>query len=237
MKNSNTTTAIKSPQVSAQKSVAKFNSSSFEKLYQEKDYKEAASYLLQNKQQIDSGIFHYNLGTVYLKMGDFPAARFHLEKTIKEGYINSSSLNNLAYVKSQLQVDDISTSTELPDQLMNTALSVPPAAYFSITLLFILLGIALIKSKKLVRMTSIILFVILIATPAFLSQFYLDKINYAVAFKDIPIYEGPSKIFTEKGKVKAGSKIILGEYKEGWFYVKFPISLTGWISNDKLGIY
>ena len=69
------------------------------------------------------------------------------------------------------------------------------------------------------------------------SEFYISKINYAIAFKDISLYEGPSKIFSEKGKVHAGSKVILGEYKEGWFYVKFPLSLTGWINKDQLGLY
>ena len=105
----------------------------FEELYLKKDYKGAANYLLQNKQQLNSGIFHYNLGTVYSKMGDYPAARFHLEKAIKEGYINSSSLNNLTYIKTQLQVDDLSTSSNLPDQLMNSALAIPSVSLFIVS--------------------------------------------------------------------------------------------------------
>lgn len=237
MKNNTTITAAKSSQVNEQKAIDTSVSSSFEELYLKKDYKGAANYLLQNKQQLSSGIFHYNLGTVYSKMGDYPAARFHLEKAVKEGYINSSSLNNLTYVKSQLQVDDISTSTNLPDELMNIALTIPPAAYFSFSLILLLLGITLVKSKKLVKKTSMAFFIVLIATPFLFSQYYLDKINYAVAFKDVPVFEGPSKIFAEKGKVKAGSKIILSDYKEGWFYIKFPISLAGWISKDQLGLY
>jgi tetratricopeptide (TPR) repeat protein len=237
MKNTNTTPVTKSPHQSAQATENSAHNLSFEELYLKKDYKGAANYLLQNKQQLNSGIFHYNLGTVYSKMGDFPAARFHLEKAIKEGYINSSSLNNLTFVKTQLQVDDLSTSSMLPDELMNSALSIPGSAYLSFTLVFLLLGLILLKTKKLVRKTSIALFVVLIAAPILFSQFYLDKVNYAVAFKDVPLYEGPSKIFSEKGKVRAGSKIILGEFKEGWFYVKFPISLTGWISKDQLGLY
>lgn len=237
MKNINTTTAAKSPLVSAQKTMEASVNVTFEALYLKKDYKGAANFLLQNKQQLSSGIFHYNLGTVYSKMGDYPAARFHLEKAIKEGYINSSSLNNLTYIKSQLSIDDISTSTNLPDQLMNISLTIPPAAYGSFSLILLLLGITLLKSKKLVKKTSILFLVALIAAPLLFSVGYLDKVNYAIAFKEVPIYEGPSKIFTEKGKVKAGSKIILGEYKEGWFYIKFPISLAGWINKDQLGLY
>ena len=192
---------------------------------------------MQNKQQLSSGIFHYNLGTVYSKLGDFPAARFHLEKAIKDGYINSASLNNLTFVKAQLQVDDISTSVALPDQMMNVALTIPPAAYLSLTLLLVLLGLVLLKSKRLFKKISIGIFILIALTPMLFSEFYISKINYAIAFKDISLYEGPSKIFSEKGKVRAGSKVILGEYKEGWFYVKFPLSLTGWINKDQLGLY
>lgn len=237
MENNNTAADVKSSQVKSEKVIVATARTSFEDLYVKKDYKGAASYLLANKKLFDSGIFHYNLGTVYSKMGDYPAARFHFEKAIKEGYINSSSLNNLTFVKTQLQVDDISTSTSFPDQVMNAALAIPPAAYFSLTLLFLLLGVVLLKSRKLVRKTSIFFLIVLIVAPTAFSKFYLEQVNYAVSFKDVPVYEGPSKIFTEKGKVKAGSKIILGEYKEGWFYVKFPISLAGWINKDQLGLY
>ncbi|MFA6237124.1 MAG: SH3 domain-containing protein [Bacteriovorax sp.] len=235
MKNTSTSSVTKSPEAITHK--LSETSSPLEDFYLKKDYKGAANYLLQNKQQFDSGIFHYNLGTVYSKLGDQPAARFHLEKAIKEGYINSSSLNNLTYVKTQLQVDDISTSSSFPDQLMNTVLTVPASAYLSISLLLLLCGISLFKSKKLIRKTSIAAYILLIAAPVAFSNLYVEQINYAVAFKDVPLYEGPSKIFSEKGTVKAGSKIILGEFKEGWFYVKFPISLAGWISKEQLGLY
>lgn len=236
MKNTSTVPATKSSQADSHEAIQS-TAQSFEALYLKKDYKGAVDYLLKNKQQLSSGIFHYNLGTVYSKLGDFPAARFHLEKAVKEGYINSSSLNNLAYVKTQLQVDDLSTSTLLPDELMNTALAIPNAAYLSFSLILLLGGLFLIKAKKIKRTFTIVLAVFLIAAPLLFSKFYLENVNYAVAFKDIPLYEGPSKIFSEKGKVRAGSKIILGEFKEGWFYVEFPISLAGWINKDQIGLY
>lgn len=237
MKNTSIVPVTKSPQVTAQEESGTSKESSFEALYVKKDYKGAANYLLRNKQQLDSGIFHYNLGTVYSKMGDYPAARFHLEKALKEGYINSSSLNNLSYVKTQLQVDDLSTSSMLPDELMNTALAIPSSAYLTMTLFFLITGMLLVKTKKITRKTTMVASAFLIAAPLLFSQLYLERVNYAVAFKDIPLYEGPSKIFSEKGKVRAGSKIILGDFKEGWFYVKFPISLAGWINKDQIGLY
>jgi hypothetical protein len=209
----------------------------FDELYVKKDFKGAAQYLLDNKQQFDSSIFHYNLGTVYSKMGEQASARFHLEKAIQEGYINNSSLNNLTFVKSQLQVDDLSTSSSFPDQIMNTASNIPAAGYFSLSLIFILIFMLLVRFGKIQRKWVMAVVFLLAVSPVAISNFYVKNINYAVALKDTPLYEGPSKIFSEKGVVRAGSKIVLGQFKEGWFYVEFPISLSGWISKDQLGIY
>jgi hypothetical protein len=186
---------------------------------------------------MDSGIFHYNLGTVYSKMGDQATARFHLEKAIHEGYINTSSLNNLNYVKSQLQVDDLSTSIEIPDQFINVATALPPSAYHSFTLVLCLIAVVLIRFQKIKKKWVMALAFSLALSPVSFSIFYVKNINYAIALKDLPLYEGPSKIFNEKGQVRAGSKIVLGKFKEGWFYVEFPLSLSGWIKKDQLGLY
>jgi hypothetical protein len=210
---------------------------SFDELYLKKNYKGAAQYLLKNKQHIDSGIFHYNLGTVYAKMGNQASARFHLEKAVSEGYINSSSLNNLTFVKSQLQVDDLSTSTNLPDQFVNTMTSIPMAGYFSMTLFLVLVFTLMIRLKKIQKKWLMIVVLLLSLTPVLISQLYVENIHYAVVLKEVPLYEGPSKIFSEKGKVRAGSKVVLGQLKDGWFYIEFPISLSGWISKDQLGLY
>ena len=209
----------------------------FDQLYLKKDYKGAAQYLLDNKQQFESGIFHYNLGTIYSKMGDQATARFHLEKAIQEGYINSSSLNNLTFVKSQLQVDDLSTSTSLPDQVVNTVSAIPASGYFSMTLFLALLFTLMIRFKKIQKKWVMALVIALSLTPMFISNFYVKNINHAVVLQDIPLYEGPSKIFNEKGKVRAGSKVVVGQFKDGWFYIEFPISLSGWINKDQLGLY
>ncbi len=237
MKNISTLPETKSPRDPAGKADEAFNPKIFEDFYVKNDFKAAASYLIQNKQQLKSGIFHYNLGTVYSKMGDMAAARFHLEKAIKDGHINSSTLNNLSFVKTQLQVDDLSTSSNLYDQVMNSALAFPSSAYLTLTLVLVLAAMVLLRMKKIIGRISFAICLVFALVPIYFSTIYLKDINYAIAFKDIPIYEGPSKIFSEKGKVRAGSKMILGEFKEGWFYVKYPISLAGWVGKDQLGLY
>lgn len=241
MKNSSTapgTKSSRSPSSPKQKEQSSSQEKSpFEALYLQKNYKAAAQYLLDNKQQLHSGIFHYNLGTVYSKMGDHAAARYHLEKAVKEGYVNSATLNNLAFVKSQLNVDDLSTSTSLPDQFINTAVNIPAQAYLSLSLVVGLIFLILFRTRRLLSKTAIAVAIVLTLLPMGFQKFYVERINYAVVLKEIPLYEGPSKIFAEKGKIRAGSKILLGEFKDGWFFVEFPVSLAGWISKDQLGLY
>lgn len=241
MKNTSTSTKTKPSAGASRKPLSETKNThqelSLSDLYLKKDYKGAAQYLLKNKQQFDSGTFHYNLGTVYSKMGDQATARFHLEKAIQEGYVNSSSINNLNFVKSHLQVDDLSTSTSLPDQFVNFTTMVPMAGYATLTLLLVIIFTLMIRFQKITRKWVMAAVMLIALLPVLFSVFYVKDINHAVALKDIPLYEGPSKIFNEKGKVRAGSKIILGEFKEGWFYVEFPVSLSGWINKDQLGLF
>ncbi len=241
MKNSSTSPMTKSsrtPAAPAQKSITPATAAKdFESLYIAKDYKAAAQYLLINKQQMKSGIFHYNLGTVYSKMGDHATARYHLEKSIKEGFVSSASLNNLSFVRTQLQIDDLSTSTSLPDQVINYSLAIPGQAYLTFTMLMILVFAIMIRFKKITSKAVMVILMLLSLSPVLFSELYVRKINYAVALKEVPLYEGPSKIFSEKGKIRAGSKIILGEFKDGWFFVQFPTSLAGWVNKDQLGLY
>jgi hypothetical protein len=237
MGNTSTSPETKSSRESATTESVAFNQKSFEELYVKNDFKGAASYLLQNKQHLDSGIFHYNLGTVYSKLNDLPAARFHLEKAIKEGFVNSSSLNNLNYINQKLQVDDLSTSNNFYDQFMNSALSIPGSAYLTFSLIIALASVFLLKSKKQMSKLAIASAILFTIVPLAFFHFYLSNVNYAIALKDVPVYEGPSKIFHEKGVVHAGSKVVLGDFKEGWFFIKNPISLSGWVSRDQLGLY
>jgi tetratricopeptide (TPR) repeat protein len=216
---------------------AKSRESSYEELYAKRDYSGAVNYLLKNKQQFDSGTFHYNLGTTYAKLSEFGAARFHLEKAISYGMYNSATINNLNFVKNKINAEDLSTSTSFSDQFINTSLNIPREAFLSMSLALMLLALIYFKLKKIRNKIAIALFISISLIPFLFSLVYLNQIDQAVALKDIPVMEGPSKIFQEKGQIKSGAKIIIGEFKEGWFFVKYPISMSGWVSKDNLGIY
>jgi hypothetical protein len=214
----------------------KSSDASFAELYAKKDFKNAVDYLLHNKQQFSSGTFHYNLGTTYAKLGDIGAARFHLEKAREAGVYHSAMINNLRFVESKIDAEDLSTSTSFADQVIDYSLKVPTSGYLTISLfLLIITTLIFIKNKQMNSLKSWCMLVVCL-TPIMYSQFYLQSLNQAVSLKEITVYEGPSKIFLEKGKIKPGAKVLLGEFKDGWFFIKYPISLSGWVNKDNLGI-
>ena len=104
-------------------------------LYLAGDYKKARDLLLKNKNSFDEGVFHYNLGTIYLKTKDFAVGRYHLEKALRKGYVSSKTLSNLESAKKYLKVEDISTSDSIYDQGISTALNIPGSHYLMATLI------------------------------------------------------------------------------------------------------
>ena len=209
----------------------------FSQLYLNKDYKAAADYLLRNKQLFSSGTFHYNLGTTYSKLGDQAAARYHLEKSIQEGHINSSTINNLNYIKSKLEVDDLTNSNSFLDQSMDIATAIPFSLYLFTSLILLFVFFIFLRINKFKNRIRLALIMVIALCPLMFYAMVVSHLHPAIVFKDISLQEGPSKIFAEKGKVKAGSKILVGDFKDGWFFVKHPESLIGWVTKDQLGFY
>ena len=56
----------------------------FKDLYLKKDFNACVDLLLKEKESFNPGLFHYNLGTVYLKLEKPAIGRYHLEKARKE---------------------------------------------------------------------------------------------------------------------------------------------------------
>jgi len=214
----------------------KSSDASFAELYAKKDFKGAIDYLLHNKQQFSSGTFHYNLGTTYAKLGDLGAARFHLEKAREAGVYHSAMVNNLKFVESKIDAEDLSSSSSIVDQVIDYSLKIPASGYLSISLVLVLFTLIVFIKKKQMNTIKSWSLLVLCMIPLAYSQFYLHSLNQAVSLKETTIFEGPSKIFQEKGKIKPGAKVLLGEFKDGWFFVKYPVSLSGWVNKENLGI-
>lgn len=206
----------------------------FQNHYLKGEYSAARELLLKNKSLFDQGVFHYNLGTVFLKEKEFAVARYHLEKAVKKGFLNGRTLNNLELSREKLSVKIIENSQSVLSNSFAKLVSAPSSFFIMLTLTMVLITLIL---KRFLRNKFIFIVCLLISgTPILLNELFFDSYLSAVALKSIKVQEGPSKIFEQKTEIPEGVKIIVKKPKDGWFYIKHPVDLSGWIQGKDLGV-
>jgi len=211
------------------------NLKSLEQLYIEGNFDSALDGLLSLKSELSPGHFHYNMGTLYAKTGKYAASRYHLEKSISEGHINSKVLNNLSFVKEKIQPDDLNLSPW--GQTLMTLSPFSFYLYLLISLIFVMNLLLAVRFQKLKSPVLIGIFTLLSLFPISFKHFYLNKLNFAIGMEDIQIYEGPSKIYAQTGQIKAGSKVLVRNGGDGWFYIEVPTGHSGWVFKKDLGFF
>ncbi len=210
---------------------------SLEDVYLSGQYDQAIKQLLESKDKYPRGQFHYNLGTLHAKQGDLAVARFHLEKSVRLGFSNTHSWHNLDYVRTKLSLDDLSSSPNFSDRCLESVLNMTGGGLWGLTLLC-LIGIAIfVKKSNEISKKILVGLAILAFLPGVFSELYIKKVRLAVALKDGQIHEGPSAIYQSKTSIRAGSKFVIGQMKDGWSFITHPISISGWVRNQDLGIY
>ena len=221
MQNNNTTDLLKS----------------LEELYLAKDYGAARKELLESRELFSPGIFHYNLGTIDAKKGNFAAGRFHLEKALKGDFHDVRVVNNLEQVKEKLHLQGLSQSTNYYDQILDQATSWNSLLPYSATLLLLIILLLLIRKKVIQHIAVILILGLVAVTPVVLEKYLVERVTSAIVLQPAPRYEGPSAIFDKLSTISVGSKIIIREHDEKWVLVLAPQSLVGWVKREKLGTY
>jgi hypothetical protein len=210
---------------------------SLEELYLAKEYGAARKLLLESRDKLEPDLFHYNIGTIDAKNGEWGISRFHLEKALKSGFFDLRADHNLEYVKGKLQLQGLSSSVKLQDRLLDKAMSVNPALFHTTSLILILLLLLFIKRKIIKRAFVIILWLTISIVPVVAERLFLANISSAIVLQAAPRYEGPSAIFDKLSKISVGSKIIIREHDETWALVLAPYGLVGWVKREQLGVY
>ncbi len=205
----------------------------FKESYLSADWKSAQEILIKNKDLFDRGIFHYNLGTVLYKEGDFPAARFHFEKAKINGYFTSETNHNLFAVKEKLKTEVYEKPVNSEGRLYYELNAIPGDLYITMTLLCL---ICLFSLRKYVQKYFFLILFLLSFTPVVVKYYYQDRIQPAIALKELEVFEGPSEIFSQSNTVPAGIKVMIGKEKDSWYYIEYPLQYSGWIQRQKLGI-
>jgi len=193
--------------------------------------------LISNKDLFPKGDFHYYLGAGYLKENNLPAARYNLEKSLMLGHVTPETYKNLQFIHSNLAVEDVSDSGSYHDQFLNQAMMVPAEYYFILTLLLCSIFLTLIKSNKIIKnIKNWVLTAAISLLPLFLF-IYLKTFHFAMVLGDTPIFEGPSAIYPQVTVAKAGTKFIVGQKSDDWYFIKAPSHILGWVKKQDLALY
>lgn len=202
-----------------------------------KDYESALSVIREGKPLLDSGLFHYNLGSIYTKSGELGPGRFHLEKAKKEGFNYPMLWKNLKYIKNQPQIMDPTKSKDLQEVFVGHVLDVP-SSFVTIFSLMILVMLLFFYRRSAIKLRAFIVLVVVFSLAPLAGSFAIKRdYRYAITLKPVRVYEGPSKIYPDLGEVAAGSRVIVGRFHDSWYFLMSPSSISGWVDRKNLAFY
>lgn len=208
---------------------------SLEELYLKGSFDEAMGLLIKNKSLFNNSDYHYNLGTILVKNNDLGAGRYNFEMALKESQFNTLARNNLEFLMTKLQANDLSTSTVFTDKFLNKSMQLGTDIVLSFSLILVLIVLSLYKFKKIINKRILAILVVISLMPSAAHYFIKSKYKIAIALSDQKILEGPSGVYGAIGDLDAGAKIILGEENKQWIMIEYPRHYAGWVKKDLLG--
>ena len=202
-------------------------------LYREGDYQGHIRLLQEHRKGLDGAVFHYNMGTAYLKMEETALGRYHLEKAKALGVLDIRVQKNLAVARSRLSsVSDIDNSPHFVDKSVGQLVGLD-FQYYLLASLCLLLGLLLIWRRWMGRSLLLLPLLGLLASGAFVPYALLKNYDAAVVMEAVALREGPNEAFEEVGPALApGAKVVLGREDGPWRLVAYPESLSGWIKEE-----
>ncbi len=201
-----------------------------ETLYAQKAYQEAQNYLIKNQNSLSKGLWHYNMGTLFAKLEDWPMARYHFVMANSQGYSSQELSLNQRLVESKLSVDKWEKPLTLKDYMIRGATLGSEGIFTLIGLVILIMGIFQLKNKSKKKSSLAILSVSLLF---FGLTFWISSWNWSIVLKSQALQEGPSAIFNTKEEIPVGIKILTR--REGrWVRVIFPERFDGWIKDAEL---
>jgi hypothetical protein len=219
----------------------KFNTDNFlkslEPMYVEGEWERAIELLRQQEAHLDPGIFHYNLGTLYAKLEEFGAGRYHLERALQEGAPRIDVLNNLDFIMRYIGGNDLTASTYWLDRLIATWFVIPQEVFITVMLLILLLATVSIWRFGRKNTVGLSVLVILSVVPIAADRLWVSRHLTAIVIESVDVLEGPSMIFEKKFTVQSGAKVlVLPSNSPQWMQITRPKAMVGWIRTEQLGI-
>ncbi len=202
----------------------------FEDFYLKKDYPNAILALEKNQHDINTGLWHYNMGLAMGQMNNWPMARFHFILAEESGLHSKNLIQNQQLVAAKLETNRLEQPLSISDYLIKTGIIASDGPLLSLGFLFLVVGLWFLKKKP--SLKSAAFFVLAVASPLML-DLWIDSWHRKIVTTTKQIYEGPSALFGVKGELPQGI-IIMTNTKGDWEKIIFPSRFSGWIKSDGL---
>ena len=189
------------------------------------DYPNALLTLNNQKSNLPDDIWHFNMGTVLGKLDQLPLARYHFMMAEAKGFHGEQLSEAQDYISEKLELERLEKPIEVQDYLFRTGMIFSEGIFTTFSLIFVVLGIWLIRKKA--QISQIIMIFVLALIPLGL-DFWVRSMPKRIVMDSTPVFEAPTAIFGTKGELPPGVMIITKQ-KEGWEYVLFPSRFSGWI--------
>lgn len=202
----------------------------FEDYYVKKDYSNALTYLQEHSKDIPTDLWHYNLGTTYARLSQFPSARYHLLKSAQQGFNTPSLTQNLDFVEEKLEVTKLEKSLDLGDYLHKTGMLFEGEILTTLSLLCLIAGLLALKQKRSFLRAALLLVLTLLPLGV---NYWISHWPRALVIRATAVFEGPSAIFEGQNEVPAGVLIITNGSGE-WRQILYPSRFGGWVKSKDL---
>lgn len=177
---------------------------------------------------MDSGLWHYNMGTVLGEMNNWPLARFHFILAEEKGMDSKDLQQNKTLAEKQLEIQRLEQPLDTSDYLIKASLVAAQGPLVTLSLLLLVVGLWLLKKAPTFK--SAVLFVMTVSSPLLL-DLWIDSWPKKIVTTVKPIYEAPSALFEIRGEMPAGVMVLTNKKGE-WEEVIFPSRFSGWIKSD-----
>jgi uncharacterized membrane protein (UPF0136 family) len=196
-----------------------------EALYAQKDYQKALETLAANKGKISESVWHYNVGTVYGKLENWPMARYHLTLAEWEGLSSKEVISNKNFVETKLDAQKLERPLSASDYFVKGGIQSSQGILSSLSLFVVLIGLIVFWKKKSIRalVASLVVAGIVLGV-----NFWIHSWDKMIVVSTQVIKDGPSEIFGAREEIPVGLMIV-GTKKGDWVEVIYPSRYQGWI--------
>jgi hypothetical protein len=202
----------------------------FEDFYLKKDFVNAQKILQNSQSTIEPGLWNYNMGVLQVELNNPALARLYFLRAEKYGFQDSRLQQNKSLIESQLEISKLEKPINSSDWFIKGSLIAAEGPLITMGLL--ILVISLWALKKSLTFKRFFLSLALVSLP-FILNWWISNWPQKLVSVPMPIYEGPSALFSIRGELPTG--VILVTNKKGeWEEIIYPARFHGWIKSEGL---